>query len=168
MPLKPTLLLIRHLNAVLDFNSAAVVFRMVPSHRIGQLSIRPLVMRAISLTTYGLVAAAIASACIFGEVVGCVFVLGLGVTALIFSHRRRSTEAAAWPNPSLRQFAPWGVCILLYIAFVLLLAPFASLPAVVAALLILSPLFGTMVLLTSSALSDLTRCLLQSFQSSRS
>jgi len=99
-----------------------------------------------------LVAATFAAACVFGEVVGCVAVLAFGIIALAVLKRGAAADIATWQSSELRQFAPWVACILLFVCFVLLLAPFASLPAVVIALLVLSPLFGTMVFAASSAI----------------
>ena len=104
-----------------------------------------------------LVAAAFASACVLGEVVGCVAVLGLGIVALALLKRDGAASVLPTHSAQFTQFAAWIACIILFACFVLLLAPFASLPAVIIALLILSPLFGTMVLIASSVIHGLTR-----------
>jgi hypothetical protein len=104
-----------------------------------------------------LVAAMFAAMCIFGKLVGRVGVLGLGVIAMALS-KPVAADGKSSPSPKLRQFAPWLICIVLFGFFVLLFAPFADLPAVIVALLILAPLFGTMVYTASSAVSGLIRC----------
>lgn len=95
-----------------------------------------------------LIAAMFAAMCIFGELVGCVGVLVLGLVAMAL---RKPVTTNGEP-PKLRQFTPWLICIVLFGFFVLLFAPFADLPATVVALLILAPLFGTMVFIASSAI----------------
>ena len=99
-----------------------------------------------------LVAVAFAAVGVLGEVAGCLALLGVGVIALAVLHRDGASNATPSVPPRLGPFVSWGICILLFAVFVLLLSPLASLPATVMALLLLSPLFGTLVLLVSSAL----------------
>lgn len=111
----------------------------------------------MSVFRSALLAAAFAAICVAGEVLGCIVVLGLGMIALIVVDRDQADRGEASRLPILRQFIPWAVCILLYAGFVLLWSPLASLPAVIIALLLLSPLFGTLVFVSSSAVASLTR-----------
>ena len=111
-------------------------------------------MMASRMAIRALVAAAFAAIGNIGEVPGCIVLLGLGIMALFVQHRSSAADGASLPE--LSQFIPWGICILLYAGFVVLLAPLASMPAVFIALLILSPFFGTLVLMVSSALIRLT------------
>jgi hypothetical protein len=98
------------------------------------------------------VAAAFAAVGVLGEVAGCVALLGVGIIALAVLHYDRAPSATPSAPPRLGPFVSWGLCILLFAVFVLLLSPLASLPATFLALLLLSPLFGTLVLLVSAAL----------------
>lgn len=113
-------------------------------------------MRTVSIAIRVLVAVAFAAIGVFGEVWGCVALLGLGILSLIVLHRDRASDVASSQLPRLSHFTPWGVCVVLFTCFVLLLAPLAF-PPVVIALLILSPLFGMLVFLVSSAVSSLAR-----------
>ena len=92
---------------------------------------------------------------IFGEVVGCFVLLAVGIAALGVLHNRRTGELKHGKSSEPRRFVTWFVCVLFFAGFVVALAPFASLPAVIVALLVLSPLFGTMIMLVSQAMSSL-------------
>ena len=80
---------------------------------------------------------------------GCVVVLLLGISALVVLQHDHTPDAE--PSPQLGQFRDWGGCLVLYVGGVVALSPFAEIPAVILALLIFSPLFGTFILLVSSA-----------------
>jgi hypothetical protein len=98
------------------------------------------------------VAAAFAAVGVLGEVAGCIALLGVGIIALAVLRHAPASNDTRSASPRLGPFVTWGICIFLFAVFVLLLSPLASLPATVLALLLLSPLFGTLVLLVSSAL----------------
>ena len=111
----------------------------------------------IAISRSALLAAAFAAIGVLGEVAGCIFVLGLGILSLAVVHRDPSARTEASSLPALRQFLSWGACTFVYASCVLLLSPLASMPAVVIALLLLSPLFGTLVCLASSAVASLAK-----------
>jgi hypothetical protein len=111
------------------------------------------------------VAAAFAAVGVLGDVLGCVALLGVGMIALAFLHHAPASNDTPSASPRLGPFVSWGICILLFAVFVLLLSPLASLPATVMALLLLSPLFGTLILLVSSALERSRRFSLRTFLS---
>lgn len=109
----------------------------------------------LRMATRTLVALAFAAVGIFGGAAGCVALLGLGVAALMILQGNRTTELAVARSPHPSQFAPWWVSILFFAGFVVALSPFAELPAVVIALLVLSPLFATLIVLVTAAADHL-------------
>jgi len=103
-----------------------------------------------------IVAAAFACLCVFGEVIGYLVVLAVGLAALIVLVKNRPCDVAVVAEPQFKSFLEWGACVFLFSGFVVCLAPFASMPAVIAALVLLSPLFGTWVYLATSAIIRMT------------
>jgi hypothetical protein len=99
-----------------------------------------------------LVAAAFAAICVFGEVAGCLVLLVFGIIALVVVRNGIAHKGKVLQSWNVNAFVAWVLCVLVFACVVLLLAPFASLPAVGLALLILSPLFGTWAFVVSSAL----------------
>ncbi len=94
-------------------------------------------------------AACFATACVLTGTLGALACLALGILGLAICSRRqaprdRAGERGAWGQ--------WLLCCFAYAAFVVCLYPLAELEAVLAAFVVLSPLFGTTVYVLERAL----------------
>jgi hypothetical protein len=101
------------------------------------------------------IAGVMAAVCTWAGVFGAILSVATGTLALAFLPRRPDIDVPAMvAKPDMQGFRPWLVCTGLFAAFAIFLAPTAEIPAISLALVFLSPLFGTMVLLIESALAE--------------
>src|SRR5438445_330129 len=96
--------------------------------------------------------------CTWAGVLGAILSVATGCLAMMVQPRRPGAPLPAGDHdPDLREFAPWFVCTGAFAASAAALAPLAELPAVTLALLLFSPVFGTMVFMIESALEAAIR-----------
>ena len=113
-------------------------------------------MDTARLTRSAITAGVLATLCAWAGPLGAVLSVAAGCLALMLLPRRASTEPPAEAAKADKQgFLPWFVCCGLFAAFVFVLAPLVEFPAITVALLLFSPLFGTMVLLIESAVAGM-------------
>lgn len=98
-----------------------------------------------------LVALAFAALGIFFGMTGCLAVLVLGLVGLVMGVRRQERTGPT-RNPLGGHWRRWAICVLAYASFVLILAPWAEWPAVAIALILFSPLFGSLACVVGLAI----------------
>ena len=106
-------------------------------------------MTIVRLVRLTVIAGVLAATGLFAGPFGALVSLAAGSIALLFVPRLRENE----PKASLAEFLPGGWCTGSFAMFVIALLPFTALAAVTAALVVLSPLFGTAVYLIESVTS---------------
>jgi hypothetical protein len=108
------------------------------------------------LTRSALIAGVSAGLCAMAPVFGAILSLMAGCAALaLLSHLDGESPPAA--PTQFRAFCTWVGCIALFVAFAILFAPMALLPAVTLAELFGAPLFGTIILSIESAVAGALR-----------
>ena len=103
-------------------------------------------MTFVRLVRLTVIAGVLAGTCVFAS---ALVSLASGSIALLFVPRLQENE----PKASFAEFLPWGWCTGSFAMFVIALLPFTVLEAVTAALVVLSPLFGTAAYLIESVIS---------------